>query len=154
MLNITAKDIMTQKVLTVTPQTSVKDLAKFLLTHKISGAPVVDGAGNVVGMVTESDLIFRDASVHLPTVVTLFDAVFYLESSKKYEQELMKIVGQSVADIMSKTVLTIAPETSMQDMATIMHDKGCHLLPVVENGKLKGIVGKADMVRAIAKEEA
>jgi CBS-domain-containing membrane protein len=154
MLHLTAKDIMTQKVLTVTPQTSVKDLAKFLLTHKISGAPVVDAAGNVVGMVTESDLIFRDASVHLPTVVTIFDAVFYLESPKKYEQELLKIVGQSVADIMSKTVLSIAPETSMQDMATIMHDKGCHLLPVLENGALKGIVGKADLVRAIAKEEA
>jgi CBS-domain-containing membrane protein len=154
MLNITAKDIMSKKVHTVRPKTTVKELAKFLLKHKISGAPVVDERGAVVGVVTEEDLIFRDASVHLPTVVTLFDAVFYLESSKKIEQELLKIVGQRVADIMTKKVILITPATPIQEMATLMHEKHCHVLPVVEAGKLKGIVGKADLVRAIALEEA
>ncbi len=154
MLNITAKDIMTKKVVTVRPETGIKKLAELLLKHKISGVPVVDSEGTLVGMVTESDLIFRDASVHVPTVVTLFDAVIYLESSKKYEQELMKIVGQHVSDIMTKKVISIKPDTDLQEMATIMQTKKCHVLPVLENGKLKGIVGKADMVRAIAKEEA
>ena len=154
MLNIVAQDIMTKKVHTVRPKTTVKELAKFLLKHKISGAPVVDERGAVVGIVTEEDLIFRDASVHLPTVVTLFDAVIYLESSKKTERELLKIVGQRVSDIMTKKVVLISPSTPIQEMATLMHEKHYHVLPVVEQGKLKGIVGKADLVRAIALEEA
>ena len=154
MLNIIAKDIMTRKVHTVRPKTTVKELAKFFLKHKISGAPVVDERGAVVGVVTEEDLIFRDASVHLPTMVTLFDAVFYLPGSKKIEQELLKIVGQRVTDIMTKKVILISPTTPIQEMATLMHEKHCHVLPVVEQGKLKGVVGKADLVRAIALEEA
>ena len=86
--------------------------------------------------------------------MALFDAVIYLESPKKYEQELLKIVGQSVKAIMTKKVVTVTPDTSLQQMATLMHERQCHLLPVVEAGRLKGVVGKADLVRAIAREEA
>ncbi|MEW6516681.1 MAG: CBS domain-containing protein [candidate division FCPU426 bacterium] len=150
---IRAKDIMTKRVLTVKPDTTVKALAQFLLKHHISGAPVVDRAGKLAGIVTEGDLIFRDANVHLPTVVTVFDAVIYLESPRKYEKELQKVIGKKVADIMSRDVLTIEPELELSAVATIMHERKRHLLPVVKAGKLVGIVGKADVVRAIAREE-
>jgi CBS domain-containing protein len=150
---VQAKDIMTKRVQTVRPETTVKALALFLLKHQISGAPVMDRAGKLVGIVTEDDLIFRDANVHLPTVVTVFDSVIYLESPRKYEQELQKIIGGKVADLMSRDVQTIAPELELSAIATIMHERHRHLLPVVRAGKLVGIVGKADVVRAIAREE-
>lgn len=153
MNTIQAKDIMSKRVWSVKPETTVKALAQFLLKHKISGAPVVDRAGKLVGIVTESDLIFRDANVHLPTVVTVFDSVIYLESPRKYERELQKVIGGKVADIMNRDVLTIAPEQDLPAIATIMHERKRHLLPVVKAGKLVGIVGKADVVRAIAREE-
>jgi len=154
MKNFQAKDIMTREVLTVTPETSVKDLAHILLKNKISGVPVVSPNGALEGIVTEGDLIFRDANVHLPTVVTIFDSIIYLESPKKFEHELQKIVGGQVKDIMSRDVVTVTPETSIQEMATLMRDRGRHLLPVMESGKVVGIVGKADLVKAIAQEEA
>lgn len=148
-----AKDIMTAEILSVTPQHTVKEVAQFLLKHQISGAPVLDDAGQIVGIVTEGDLIFRDARVHLPTVVTIFDSIIYLENPHKYEHELQKIIGGKVADIMSQDILTITPETDLQEIATIMHEKKRHLLPVMDQGRLVGIVGKADVVRAIAQEE-
>ncbi len=148
-----AKDIMTAEILSVTPQHTVKEVAQFLLKHQISGAPVLDDAGQIVGIVTEGDLIFRDARVHLPTVMTIFDSIIYLENPHKYEHELQKIIGGKVADIMSQDILTITPETDLQEIATIMHEKKRHLLPVMDQGRLVGIVGKADVVRAIAQEE-
>jgi len=153
MKNILAGDIMNKDILPVKPDMTVKDLAKYLLDHQISGAPVLDDKNNLVGIVTEGDLIFRDANVHLPTVVTLFDSIIYLESPHKYEHELQKIIGGKVEDIMSKELLTISPQTNLQEMATIMHEKKRHLLPVMDQGQLVGIVGKADLVRAIALEE-
>jgi CBS domain-containing protein len=153
MKHIKAKDIMTKEILSVKPETTVKEVAHFFLKHKISGAPVLDDQENLAGVVTEGDVIFRDANLHLPTVITLFDSVIYLESPNKYQHELQKIVGGKVADIMSRDVITIKPETDLQEMATIMHEKKRHLLPVVENGKVIGIIGKADLVRAIAQEE-
>jgi len=153
MKKIKAKDIMTEKILSVRPETTVKEVAHFFLQHKISGAPVLNENNELVGIVTEGDLIFRDANVHLPTVVTIFDSIVYLESPHKYEHELQKIVGGQVADIMTRDIITITPDTDLQEMATIMHEKKRHLLPVLEEGRLVGIIGKADLVRAIAQEE-
>jgi CBS domain-containing protein len=153
MVNLTARDIMSSPALTVGPDLSVKEFAQFLLQHKISGAPVLDETGKLVGIATEGDLIFRDAAVHLPTVVTLFDAVIYLESPKKFEQEMHKIIGGKVRDLMSTDVITVKPDATLSEMATIMNDRHRHLLPVVENGMVVGVIGKADLVRGIAQEE-
>lgn len=153
MKHITAQAIMTLKVHTVSPDLSVKALAHLLLKHQIPGAPVVDPEGNLLGLVTEDDLIFRDANVHLPTVVTLFDAVFYLEDPRKLESELHKIVGKQVKDIMDPKPLTITPETDLTAMATLLHEHQQALLPVLSEGKIVGIISKTDVVRAVAREE-
>ncbi len=146
---LTAKEIMTRKVITVKPDLSVKELARVLVTNKISGAPVVDTAENLMGIVTEKDLIERDKKLHLPTVIRLFDAVIYLESEKHFKEELKKLAASSVEDIMNRDVTTIAEETSLQDIATIMSDQGKDLLPVVRDGRIVGIVGKEDVVRSM-----
>ncbi len=146
---LTAKEIMTREVITVRPELSVKQLARVLVTNRISGAPVVDSAENLLGIVTEKDLIERDKKLHLPTVITLFDAVIYLESEKHFKEELKKLAASSVEDIMSREVVTITEETSLQDIATIMSDRGKDLLPVVRDGRIVGIVGKEDVVRSM-----
>ncbi len=146
---LTAKEIMTREVITVRPELSVKQLARVLVTNRISGAPVVDSAENLLGIVTEKDLIERDKKLHLPTVIRLFDAVIYLESEKHFKEELKKLAASSVEDIMNRDVTTIAEETSLQDIATIMSDEGKDLLPVVRDGRIVGIVGKEDVVRSM-----
>jgi CBS domain-containing protein len=149
---LTAKDIMTREVITVGPRTTVEELARLLMEHHISGAPVVDDAGGLVGIVTENDLINREKRLHIPTVVQIFDAFIYLESSKKFEEDLKKMVGAKVGDICNPDVVTVEEDTTLTDIATIMTDKDVDLLPVMSEGKLVGIVGKEDVLKAFSKD--
>ena len=146
-----AKDIMTTDVLTVSLNTSVKKLAKFFIDYDISGAPVVDEHEKIIGIVTESDLIFQKKKLHLPTVLTLFEGVFFLENTKNTEKELKKIIGSTVEDIYSKDVITLEEETEVEEIATIMIEKKVHVLPVLKGEELVGIVGKADIVKGLAR---
>ena len=149
---LTAKDIMTRTVVTVKPDTSIEELASLLIKHQISGVPVVDDAGELYGIVTENDLISQNKRLHIPTVVSFLDAAIYLESSKKFEQEVKRITATRAGDICARKVLTIAEDTTLVDIATIMDEKKAHLLPVVKNGKMVGIVGKRDVVKAVARQ--
>lgn len=145
----TAADIMTRKVITVTTETPVKELARILMENTISGVPVVDDRGTVIGVVTESDLIDQNKKVHIPTVVTILDSFIYLESPERMEQEIRKIAGSTVADIYTSKAKTVTPATPVDELATIMSEKSIHTLPVVENGKLLGVIGKKDIIRTI-----
>ena len=149
---LTAKDIMTRDVVTVTPDTSIEKLSALLVQNEISGAPVVDAGGALVGMVTENDLISRNKRLHIPTVVGFLDAVIYLESSKKFADDVKRLTATKVGDICVKKVVTITEDTTLTDIATIMSEKKVHLLPVVRSGKVVGIVGKRDVVKAVAQQ--
>ena len=149
---LTAKDIMTRDVLSVRPDTSIEELSSILVKNEISGVPVVDDAGALYGIVTENDLISRNKRLHIPTVVSFLDAAIYLESSKKFEQEVKRLTATRVGDICSRKVVTIAEDTTVTDIATIMSEKKAHLLPVLRGGKVVGIVGKRDMVKAVARQ--
>jgi CBS domain-containing protein len=146
---LTAKDIMTRQVITVTPELSVQELATLLLTRKIGGAPVVDATGKLLGVVTESDLIDQGKNVHIPTVVSILDAFLVLESPNRMDQEFKKMVGRTVGDICAKELVTVTEETPVSDIATIMSEKRIHTLPVVSAGELVGVIGKTDLIRSI-----
>jgi CBS domain-containing protein len=149
---LTAKDIMTKEVVTVKPESSIEELAALLVKNQISGVPVVDDAGTLYGVVTENDLISRNKRLHIPTVISFLDAAIYLESSKKFEEEVRRMAATKVGDICARKVVTITEDTTVVDIATIMADKKVHLLPVVKNGKVVGIVGKRDVVKAVARQ--
>jgi CBS domain-containing protein len=146
-----AKDIMTTEVISVTPHTTVEELARVLMKNHIDGAPVVDETGNLVGIVTEHDLINQEKRLHIPTVVRIMDAFIYLDSPKKFEEDLKKMVGTKVGDICSQDVITVDEEAPVSDIASIMSDKGVHLLPVMRGRKMVGIVGREDMLKAVVK---
>ena len=148
---LTAKDIMTKNVTTVGAATTIEELARILMEHKISGAPVVDDNENLIGIVTENDLISRDKRLHIPTVMRLFDAFIVLESQSKVEKEIKRMTAITVNDIYIKEAITVTEGTPVQDIATIMSEKKVHLLPVLKGNELVGIVGKVDVVRALAK---
>ncbi|MCX5716852.1 MAG: CBS domain-containing protein [Nitrospirae bacterium] len=146
---LTAKDIMTKNVTTVRAATTIEELARILMEHKISGAPVVDDNENLIGIVTENDLISRDKRLHIPTVMRLFDSFIMLESPGRIEKELKKMTAIAVNDIYTKEVITVAEDTSVQDIATIISEKKVHLIPVVEGKKILGIIGKIDLIKGI-----
>jgi len=149
---LTAKDIMTKDVVTVTPDTSIEELSALLVSNEISGVPVVNAGGAIVGIVTENDLISRNKRLHIPTVVSFLDAVIYLESSKKFSDDVKRLTATKVGDICAKKVVTITEDTTLTDIATLMSEKKVHLLPVVAAGKVVGIVGKRDVVKAVSQQ--
>lgn len=146
---LTAKDIMSKDVVSVQSQTSVAELAKLLTTHHISGVPVIDDVGKVVGVVTESDLIDQSKKLHIPTVITILDSVFYLENPDKMEDEMKKIAGTKVGDICSGPPKTISPDTQLDEIATIMAESNIHTIPVLDEEKLVGIIGKKDIIKTL-----
>ncbi len=146
---LTAFDIMTKNVVTVTRGTSIRELAEIMTRHRIGSVPVVDDEGKLVGIVTESDLIEQDKSFHIPTVISLFDWVIYLESEKKFEKELKRMTARTVGDIFTREVLTVAPDTPVSKIADIMSDKKIHSLPVIDGDNLVGIVARIDLIRSM-----
>jgi len=146
-----AKDIMTKDVITVKPTTTIEDLARIFIEKNISGAPVVDNNGDLIGIVTENDLISQNKRLHIPTVVRLFDAFIMLESPSKIEKEIKKMAAVTVSDICVRDVITVAEDTPVEDIATIMSEKKVHLIPVVEGRNVRGIIGKMDLIKGMVK---
>lgn len=144
-----AKDFMTKDVVAVRPEATVEELARLLIEHKISGVPVVDDKKHLIGIVTENDLISQNKRLHIPTMIRLFDAFIVLGSSK-IEEEIKKMVATTVGEICTKKVVTITEDTPLQEVATIMSEKKIHLLPVLRDKVVVGIIGKADIVEALS----
>lgn len=145
------KDIMTKEVVTVTPETTVLELAQIFADRHISSLPVVDSNGNLSGIVTETDLVEQDKSLHIPTVISIFDWVIYLESDKKFEKELKKMTGRTVGDIYSQELVTVTPETPVSTVADIMSSRRVNALPVTEGARLVGIVARIDLIRSMVR---
>ncbi|RII27063.1 MAG: hypothetical protein CXR31_07340 [Geobacter sp.] len=150
---LTVADVMTKEVITVTKDTSIRALAELFTRHRISTAPVVDAAGDLIGVVTESDLIEQDKNLHIPTVISLFDWVIYLESEKKFERELQKMTGQTVGDILLTDVVTVTPATPLSTVADLMSSQKLHALPVVEGKKVVGMVARIDLIRTMTGQD-
>ncbi|MEZ4598660.1 MAG: CBS domain-containing protein [Syntrophotaleaceae bacterium] len=144
-----AKDIMTREVHTVTPETSVEELARLFLATGVNAMPVVDSKGRLFGIITETDLIARDQPLHLPTVISLFDWVIYLESEDRFRQQVEKLTAQKVGEICTHEVTTVSPEATVQEIAALMVEKGVHLIPVVENEQVVGVVARVDIIRSM-----
>jgi len=143
-------DIMTKDVVTVTKETTVMELAEIFAKRHLSSLPVVDQDGVLVGIVTETDLVEQDKNLHIPTVISIFDWVIYLESDKKFEKELKKMTGRTVGDIYSADVVTVAPDSSIADVADLLSSRKINALPVVAGNKLAGIVSRIDLIRSMA----
>jgi CBS domain-containing protein len=142
-------DVMVTDVVTVTPDMGVKEFAELLREKRIGGAPVVDADGRLVGIVSEGDLMALDADLHFPHYIQFLDSVIYLESAKKFEERLKKAVAATVADIMTDEVKTVRPDDPVRKAATLMSDHRFDRVPVVDGGKVVGIVGRHDVLKAL-----
>lgn len=151
-----AKDIMTRDLITVSPETDITEAAKILLDKHINGLPVVDETGELVGIICQSDLIALQKRVRLPSVFTLLDTFIPVRSQKSIDKELEKITATKVAQAMTTNPIVINSENTVEDIATLMVEKNLHTLPVLEGGKLVGVVGKEDVLSTLmpSKKEA
>ena len=145
--------VMTTDVLSVSPETRVSEIARLFVDHDISGAPVVDATGRVLGVVTEQDLIVRNAHLHLPTFFSMLDAFVPVSGQHEFEEELRRTLGTYARDVMSEHLYTVRPDADLEDAATIMVDHHVSPLPVVEKGRLVGLISRSDIVRLMARDE-
>lgn len=142
---------MTSPPIVVGPDATVRELAQVLAANGISGVPVVDEQGRLLGMVSEEDLILQDAELHFPHYVQIFDSVIFLESVRKFEERFRKAFAAKVSDVMDTDPLVVTPETTLREVATLMADKDVHRLPVVDDeGRVVGMVARGDVLRGIA----
>lgn len=141
------RTIMTSEPITVTPETEVTKVAEILLERHINGVPVVDDDGELVGIVCQSDLIAQQKDLPTPSFFTFLDGLISLTSMKQIEKEVRKVTGTTTADIMTPDPVSVAPNMPVSAVASLMVEQKFHTIPVVEDGKLVGIVGKEDIIR-------
>lgn len=144
-----AIDIMTADPVTLAPETDIRTAAALLLDRKINGAPVVDAQGRLVGILCQSDLVAQQKQVTLPSVFAMLDGFIALSSRDDFERELQKIAATSVAQAMTASPRTVSPQTPIDEIATLMVNEKLFTLPVVDSGRLVGVVGKEDILRTL-----
>ena len=148
-----AKDIMTKEVITVQPETEVVHAAKMLLEHHINGLPVVDKEGHLKGILCQTDLVVQQRKIPLPSFFIILDSFVPLTSPKNIEKELRKMSAITVKEAMTPDPITVDPETSLEDIATLMVKHKIHTLPVLDQGRIVGIIGKEDILRTLMSGE-
>ncbi len=148
----TVADIMTPDPLTVRPETPIQEAIRLLADNRISGLPVVTSAGELVGILSEGDLMWQATGAPLPAYIMLLDSIIYLKNPARYTEEIHKALGQTVQEVMSHDkVATIHPTASIREAAQLMHHKKVTRLPVLgDDGSLVGILTQGDIVRSLA----
>jgi CBS domain-containing protein len=147
---LTIRDVMIRTVVTVTPRTSLKDVAQSLVDHRISGVPVVDPEGAVLGVVSEADLLMKEGGA---------DAIRHRSlarvrgESKESQAQIAKVAATTAGEAMTAPAITIGPDRSIPEAAAVMTARRINRLPVVEDGRLVGIVSRADLVRAFIRSD-
>jgi CBS domain-containing protein len=148
------REVMSTDVVSFRSDDPIEVAARVLAESGIGGGPVVDEAGRVIGLLEDDDLIVADARLHAPTVITVLGAYFELPSSRReFEEELRKAVGRTVGEVMDADPIVVSEDDTLEQVATLMHDRNLSRLPVVREGRLVGIVARGDLVRALVREE-
>lgn len=149
----TVAQIMRTDVPTVSPDDSIPFIAKTLVDNKLTGVPVVEN-DKIIGIITESDIISREADVDVPTPVPFLDAIFMADAGPDFEDELRRVLAVDARQLMSSPVYNIRSSATLAQVATLMIDRRINTVPVVdEHMNLVGIVSRADIVRVISRLE-
>lgn len=149
----TVADVMTKDPIIVFPETPLKEAIQILAERRISGLPVVDSQGELVGIISETDLMWQETGVTPPAYIMFLDSVIYLKNPAAYDRDLHKALGQTVGEVMSKNPVAISPEKPLKEAAQIMHDRNIHRLPVLDaQGQVMGILTRGDIIRTMAAE--
>jgi CBS domain-containing protein len=147
------RDVMTREVATLSPDQPIAEAADALSAGRFGAMPVVDADGRFVGLLRDEDLIASEARVHVPTYLMLLGTSVPLPGSmKRFERELHKVAGATVAEVMDEHPVTVAPDATLEDVATLMHEGDVSHVPVIdEDGRVVGLVARSDIVRFIAR---
>ena len=152
---LTVRDIMESDVPSVSPDAPMEDVLALMRRHELPGVPVVNEAGRCVGIITEADLVLseQDADLHLPHYFELFGGLVFLEPVRRFEERLRKAFASTAADLMTADPVTIAPDATVHEAARVIAKRRHNRLPVVEHGRLVGVVTRLDVLDALTADE-
>jgi len=147
----TVGEIMERDPESVREDADVETVIRVLRENELPGVAVVNEGGRCVGIVTEADLVLPDegGDLHLPHYINVFGGTVFLEPLRHFEQRLRKAFASTAADMMTEDPTTVAPDTPIAEAARIIHDSGHNRLPVVEHGRLVGVVTRVDVLGAL-----
>ncbi|HKP89753.1 MAG TPA: CBS domain-containing protein [Thermoleophilaceae bacterium] len=148
------RQVMTADPVTVAPDATVEDVVRAMREQELPGLPVVDGDNRLVGIVTESDLVIADdeGDLHIPHYIELFGGMVFLEPLRGFEARLKKAAAATARDMMTADPVTVEADDPVRKAARMIADSGHNRLPVVEGGKLVGVVTRVDVLGALAAE--
>ncbi len=150
----TVREIMQTDVATVSPDDTISTIATLLAQGRINGVPVVEN-GKMIGIITDSDIIAREADVDAPTVVPFLDAMLVADAGRSYQEEIRRALAVNARQLMSSPVISIRQHATLEQIATLMIDEGVNPVPVLDDDNtLVGIVSRSDLVRVIAHLES
>lgn len=154
-MNRTVAEIMDSEPVTVAPEATVEEVVRLLRDHDLSGVPVVNAGGRCVGMITEADLVLSDegGDLHLPHYIELFGGVVFLEPLRHFEERLRKALAATAQDLMTEDPVTVGAQESVRAAARVIAERRHNRVPVVEHGRLVGVVTRADVLAALAGED-
>ena len=139
-------DVMHGDWPTIGPNTTVEEAIKLFAESRVSGVPVVDEGGKLLGILSEGDLIFRDADIKAPGFLDILGGMIPLGSTEEYRREVLKSAGVTADEVMTENPITVDPETKLGEVATIMAEERKKLLPVVEGERLVGVISRMDIL--------
>ncbi|MCL4384906.1 MAG: CBS domain-containing protein [Actinobacteria bacterium] len=150
MADLRAKDLMTKNVITIKPDITIRELSDVLLKNNISGVPVVDDEGKLIGIVTEADIIKENIKVQFPFYFDPLMVSGYVVDFEKYNADIKDYLNTPVEEIMSRRVKTATPQTPLNEVADIMVYNKVNRVPIVdENKKVVGIITRADIIKTM-----
>src|SRR5690349_20691740 len=151
---LTVADIMETDVPTVAPEDTVEAVLRVLRTHELPGVPVVNEGGRCVGIITEADLVISEqgADLHLPHYFELFGGVVFLEPMSHFEERMRKAFSSTAEDMMTPDPVTVEAGASVHVAAKLIADTKHNRLPVVEHGRLVGVVTRVSVLDALTNE--
>lgn len=143
---------MTPNPITINPAAPLQEAIQILAEKRISGLPVVNDQGDLIGIISDTDLMWQESGVDAPPYIMLLDSIIYLQNPARHEKEIHKALGQTVEEVMSDRPITIKAEQSLREAAHLMNDKKIRRLPVIDSqsGKLVGILTQGDIIRDMA----
>jgi len=149
----TVAEVMSRDPIAVSPQTPIREAMKILAERRISGLLVINDAGKLVGIISETDLLWQQTGVEPPVYIVFLDSVIYLENPARYDQELHKALGQTVGEVMTREPVVVKPDQPLRKAAKLMQDKSLRRLAVTDKqGKVIGVLTAGDIVRAMIAE--
>lgn len=144
-----AKDIMVQDVVTVKPGASIKEIAQVLISHRVSGVPVVDRLGKLVGIVSEGDLLHKEVVPRTPDAINILGAIIYYNGVERYNEDFKKMMARTAREIMSSHLITVTEDVEVNEIGKLMLEHNIKRVPVLRGSQMVGIISRADIIKTL-----